>query len=354
MKTRKILVIYTGGTFGMSENLEIPNLQARALKQRLEYSVPEMKQIARCEVKVLFNTDSCQMGLNHWFAMANLIEKNVNRFDGVVILHGTDTLAYTGAALSFLLKNSPIPIVLTGAQKPLSALRNDARTNFLTALEVAAHAPRELRNRVLVAFHDEVFLASRIRKLSALRFDAFESPRFPILAKVGNTIQYQNSIHHLPKLRNSSDPMSSPHPAALPAILKLEVTPGFPGHLFTQTLLEQVDGILLTLFTSGTAPTEDPSFMGFLKTAQNTATPLFAITERGDAPVALSSYSAGKELLKAGVLWCHDLTPEAAMVKAQLLHLRERLFLRKSRKSYYQWLYQNWSRALSDETGLKA
>ena len=353
MKTRKILVIYTGGTFGMSESLEIPNLQARALKHRLETSVPEMKQIARCDVKVLFNTDSCQMGLQHWIAMANLIKKNSHRFHGVVILHGTDTLAYTGAALSFLLENSPIPVVLTGAQKPLSALRNDARTNLLTALEVAAHAPQELRNRVLVAFHDEVFLASRIRKLSALRFNAFESPRFPTLAKVGSTIQYQNTIHHLPKLRVSKNEMTLSQNLSTPAILKLEVTPGFPGHLFTSALLEKIDGILLTLFTSGTAPTEESSFMEFLELARKTSTPVFAITERGDAPVALSSYAAGKHLLNAGVLWCHDLTPESAIVKAQLLDLIERKGSGKSRQEYHQWLKKNWTRALSDETGLR-
>jgi len=353
MKRAKILVIYTGGTFGMSENLEIPALSSRQLKERLETAVPEMKQIARCRVKVLFNTDSCQMGLSHWFKMAGLIRRNARDFQGVVILHGTDTLAYTGAALSYLLSGIRIPVVLTGAQKPLSALRNDARTNFLTALEVAARAPKALKGRVLVAFHDEVYLASRIRKLSAVRFGAFESPRFPILARVGSTIRYENVIHHLPALKKSTLHAAGAIPAKSPKILKVEVTPGFPGQVFTRELLGSVDGILLTLFTSGTAPTQSPSFMRFLENAKKAATPVFAITERGDAPVALSSYSAGKELLRAGVLWCHDLTPEAAFVKAGLLHLRERELGGKSREQHHAWLKKAWPRPLSDEMGVR-
>ncbi|NDG84230.1 MAG: asparaginase [Proteobacteria bacterium] len=354
MKNSKILVIYTGGTFGMSEDLEIPALSSSELKERLASAVPEMKRIAPCEVKVLFNTDSCQMGLAHWFRMAELIRGSARRYRGVVILHGTDTLAYTGAALSYLLSGIRIPVVLTGAQKPLTALRNDARTNFLTALEVAARAPKELRGRVLVAFHDEVYLASRIRKLSAVRFGAFESPRFPILARVGSTIRYENVIHHLPALKKNPLKDTSAYPLKPPAILKLEVTPEFPGELFTRELLESVDGILLTLFTSGTAPTESPSFLRFLENAKKASTPVFAITERGDAPVALSSYAAGKDLLRAGVLWCRDLTPEAAFVKAGLLHLKERQPGKKSRTRYHAWLKKAWSRALSDEMGIKA
>ncbi len=350
MKPRKILVLYTGGTFGMSETLEIPDLSASALKKRLESSVPEMRQIARCTVKVLFNTDSCQMGLSHWIRMAEVIRDHENEFDGVVILHGTDTLAYSAAALSCLLSPAPVPVVLTGAQKPLSALRNDARTNLITALEVAARAPKELQNRVLVAFHDEVFLGSRIRKLGALRFDAFESPRFPILARVGSTIRYENAIHHLPKIRTDSKPFVSSAPLKAPSILKLEVTPEFPGHLFTRDLLAGIDGILLTLYTSGTAPTENPSFLRFLESAKETLTPVWAITERGEAPLRLSSYAAGKQLERLGVLWCPDLTPEAAMVKAQLLHVRAGTLHGNTRKKHYEWLKKNWAKALGDET----
>ncbi len=354
-KPKKILVIYTGGTFGMSEQLEIPKLSERELKARLERGVPEMKRIADCTVRIAFNMDSCQMGLDHWIRIASLLHQGAREVDGAVVLHGTDTLAYTASALSFLLGKPPIPIVLTGAQKPLSALRNDARGNLLTALEVAAHPPRELRNRVMVAFHDELFLGTRVRKLSALRFSAFESPRFPILAKVGGLIQYRNSIFHLPPLPPKTGRVPGLPPATLnqskaASILKLEVTPEFPGSVFDSRILESLDGILLTLYTSGTAPTEIPGFLPFLRAARKASVPVFAITEREDAPAALSSYAAGKTLIREGVLWCRDLTPEAAFVKAQVLHLRQRIGQGQSKHAYLQWLGKSWHENLSDES----
>ena len=348
MKTKKILVIHTGGTFGMSEDLEIPRLSASELKARLKAGAPEMERIARCDVTIAFNTDSCQMGLSHWIELASLIRNASKQYHGIVVLHGTDTLAYTASALSYLLGSSPIPVVLTGAQKPLSALRNDARSNLLTALEVAAECPRELRNRVMVAFHDELFLGTRIRKLSALRFGAFESPRFPILAKVGSVIQYRNSIFHLPKL--GKPPKWIPNAQAPAALLKLEVTPEFPGSLFDSAVLKTLDGILLTLYTSGTAPTENQSFLSFLRRARDAHVPIFAITEREDTPTRLNAYEAGKTLVREGVLWCDDLTPEAAFVKAQCLHLRERHQAKRTKPNYLKWLSRNWNRNLSDES----
>jgi L-asparaginase len=352
MKSKNILVVYTGGTFGMSENLEIEDLSAAALKTRLERGVPEMARIANCSVEVAFNTDSCQMGLAHWFDLARRITARSGEFDGVVVLHGTDTLAHTASALSYLLSPSPIPIVVTGAQKPLSSLRNDARSNLLTALEVAAEAPRQLGNRILVAFHDEVFLGSRVRKQSALRFGAFNSPRFPALARVGSSIHYRNAVFHLPPL-DSKDPFPIPAPETPPfagSLIQIHVTPDFPGTLLKDDWLMSADGILMTLFPSGTAPTDHEDFMDFLRRAEACSLPVFAITEGSDAPLHLASYAAGKTLSRQGVLWCHDLTPEAAFVKAQLLFVRERQIQGQSRASYHAWLQEHWHRPLSDES----
>jgi L-asparaginase len=352
MKPRNILVIYTGGTFGMSETLEIEKLSSQALQSGLEQGVPEMSRIANCEVEVAFNTDSCQMGMSHWVDLARRISRRSGEFDGVVVLHGTDTLAYTAVALSYLLSPSPIPIVLTGAQKPLSSLRNDARTNLLTALEVAADAPKELRDRVMVAFHDGLFLGSRVRKQSAIRFAAFESPRFPALARVGSNIQYRNSVFHLPPLAKTGGFPGLPEGTGFPpaSLVKMSVTPDFPGAFFESGWLQSADGILLTLYTSGTAPTEQHGFLEFLSRAEACSLPVYAITESSDAPIHLASYSAGKALSRHGVLWCHDLTPEAAFVKARLLQLRERQMAGRSRNDFYSWLRENWDRPLSDES----
>jgi L-asparaginase len=341
----KILVLYTGGTFGMDENLEIPALSAAALKKRLLQRVPEMGKIADCTIRVLFNMDSCQMGVNHWWRIAEEIRKSSVGFDGVVVLHGTDTLSYTAAALSMLLSPCPVPVVLTGAQKPLYSLRNDARSNLLTALETAAYGPKELRSRVLVAFHDEVFLGSRVRKHSAFDFGAFESPRFPRLARVGSGIHYEPVVRALPPLRRKKpliETLASPSKNRIPRILKTEVLPEFPSSLFRDELLSDLDSILLTLYPSATAPTESEGFLDFLLRAQSAGTRILAITERAHAPARPDSYASGQALIENGVLWCGDLTPEAATVKATLLHLLD------PDGSLFDEL---WEKPLSDETG---
>jgi L-asparaginase len=344
MAQAKILVLYTGGTFGMDENLEIPDLSAGALKKRLLARVPEMGRIAECTVRVVFNLDSCQMGVSHWLKLARIIREQAAPFDGVVILHGTDTLSYTAAALSMLLSPCPLPVVLTGAQKPLSALRNDARSNLLTALEVAANGPRELRHRVLVAFHDELYLGTRVRKVSAFDFAAFESPRFPRLARVGSGIQYDPVIRSLPPLKRKKPvfDLLPQSPAREPRILKLEITPGFPAELLDDSLLASLDSILLTLYPSATAPTDTPAFLSFLDRARVHDTPIVAITERAHAPTRLDAYASGRQLKRAGVVWSEDLTPEAAWVKTFLTH-----WIARHPRSFDE----TWSRPLSDELG---
>lgn len=352
MKKRKILVLYTGGTFGMDERLKIPTLSPKALKTRLLAQVPELSRIVDCDVQIVFNTDSCQMDSTHWQILAAHIQAHQKNYDGAVILHGTDTLAYSAAALSYLLVSSTIPVVLTGAQKPLAALRTDARANLISAVEVAAFAPKALQNRVMVVFHDELFLGSRVRKKSALRFSAFESPRFPRLALIGSTIQYEEIIHQLPPLSKKGALLkqktnSARVPDKRPQILSAELTPEFPCSLFSESVFSNLDAILLTLYTSGTAPTENDEFMQFLKRAKLSGTPVLAITEREDAPSLLSNYQAGRALLAEGVLWCKDLTPEAAFVKAWMLRTSKP---KDSKMDYFHWLSENWEKPLSDET----
>ena len=356
-RKKRILVLYTGGTFGMDANLKIPDLSANALKLRLSEQVPEMEKLADCEVEIISNLDSCEMNSTHWFTLALRLNQAKKDFDGAVILHGTDTLPFTASALSFLLSPCPFPIVLTGAQKPLATLRNDARNNFISSLELATLAPAELQNRVLVVFHDEVFLGSRIRKKSALDFSAFESPRFPVLAKIGSTMIFQDAISHLPTLARENLVFShliknKPRASAslFPSLLRIEITPHFPSSVFTDVMLKKIDGILLTLYPSGTAPSLDLKFMEFLKRAKKTHTPVFAITEREDAPIKLSTYGSGKLLEEEGVIWCHDLTPEASFVRACFLKL---IHHKLSRENFLNTLKiknaRLWNTPLSDE-----
>jgi L-asparaginase len=335
----KILILYTGGTFGMSPGLNFKALSPVTLKKRLLQQVPEIQALARCEVLPLFQLDSCQMGPPHWLSIAEIIRSSANGYQGVVVLHGTDTLAYTAAALSILLSPAPLPVVLTGAQKPLAALRNDARGNLVSAIEVAASAPRSLRNRVMVAFHDELYLGSRVRKKSAQDFDAFESPRFPILATIGNQIQYHDVIHHLPKLTRKKNRMPSMTARMFaPQILKTEVTPLTPKSWSSDGFLKEIDAILITLYPSGTAPTDDPNFSAWLQAVRRRRIPIFGITERNHSLPKLGLYPSGKILQQSGVHWCESLTPEAAWVKIWYL-LAQQIPISKA----------TWNRRLADE-----
>lgn len=348
-------MIFTGGTFGMGPDLEVQNLGSKELKSWLHAQVPEMNEIATCDIHVLYNTDSCQFQASHWFEIAVHLHQNLfqkKRYDGAVILHGTDTLAYTASALSFLLSPSPVPIVITGAQKPLSTLRNDARSNLISSLEVATHAPRALQNRTLVVFHDHVFLGSRIRKKSARQFSAFDSPRFPILATIGSEIQYHEILNHLPKLKRTKPLLtqfkSTNEALRLPQILPVNLTPQFPSSLAQSPFLNSLDGVLLHLYASGTAPTDYAPFRSFLEKARTLHTPIFAITEREDEIRKMGTYASGKILEHEKVLWSGELTPEAAFVKAWLL---KELLGSSHKKTYYQWLQKHWHQALSDECG---
>jgi L-asparaginase len=354
---KKILIIYTGGTFGMipyKNGFKIPRLKATELKKLLIDQVPEIRQIARCDIQVLFNMDSCQMHPHHWFEMADAVMKAQKLYDGVVILHGTDTLSHSAAALSMLLTPSKIPVVFTGAQKPLSMIRSDARQNFISALEVAAHAPSGLQNRVMVCFHDELFLGSRIRKKSAHQYGAFESPRFEKLATIGSDILYHDVVSSL-----KSNALKKPllqqfknHDGPLPKILTTTLSPGFSADLYTSEFIESLDGILLTCYPSGTAPTDQPDFLIFLKRAQELDCPIFTLTERDRSHHSVDLYSAGETLKNEGAIFSPDLTPEAAWIKLWLL---TELFHGQgwSREKIYSWHQRHWNQPISDETSVQ-
>lgn len=334
----------------MSPGLRIRKQNTRELKQNLMKSVPELGLIAQCTIEVVSQIDSCQMHPGNWIALAQYIQTQLQRHkknpvQGVVILHGTDTLSYTAAALSYLLSPSPIPVVLTGAQRPLSALRNDARGNLISAVEVAAHAPAPLQNRIMVLFHDHLYLGSRVRKKSAQDFDAFESPRFPPLATIGTQIDYQPIIKHLPKIskqpsqvrRLLSGDSSFPHYSE-PQILVTEITPLVPRWL--ESVLKKhkggglkLDGVLLKLYPSATAPTQHKAFQLFLSALKKNKTTVYAVASGEGASPQLNIYPSGRELEQKGILWAGSLTPESAFVKIWLCHL----------------LNLSWSMTFSDE-----
>jgi L-asparaginase len=349
MKIPRVLILYTGGTFGMeiledrhktrlkkrknplsasSITLAVPSLSSDLLKRRFCNLVPELVRLAHCDVKIVLNRDSSHIGSEEWLLFAKTIRREWNHYDGIVLLHGTDTLAYTASALSMLLRPCLKPIVITGAQRPLSALRTDARTNLISAVEIAAHGPRDLVNQVTVFFGDKLFQGNRVRKKSAADYSAFESPHFPPLAIVGTTIRYSDSLRGNLKSYFSKIELADQFSKK---VLTIHVTPAFPSQAMSQSLLSGLDGIVLVVFHSGTGPTYDPSFIEFLNKAKEKKIHITLATETSTQPLngltarvhsnsqTTVQYAAGQELLSMGCFWAGNMTLECAFVKTSLL-----------------------------------
>lgn len=327
MRLPKVLILYTGGTFGMddlqerkgsSKPLSPSNLSPAALQARLKERVPELAGLAHCDIDILLNRDSAHIGPDEWLLFARHIQSKWKQYDGIVLLHGTDTLPYTASALSFLLRPCLKPVVITGAQRPLAALRTDARRNLISAVEIAARGPRPLVQQVSVFFDDYLFQGNRTRKRSASEFAAFESPKAPPLAQVGTRINY-NETNSRPWLVNALKPSFSSD------IAVFHVTPGFPSRV-VEAMLPQLSGLLLDVFPSGTAPTHDPDFIRLLRTARKNQTPIVVVTEGVEIPQAghlkkkdAFAYAAGRKLIEEGCFWAGTMTLECAFVKASLL-----------------------------------
>lgn len=336
----RILILYTGGTFGMDFHLEgsarlkkkesrkqessilvsVPTLSPFALKERFLKQAPEIQSLAHCDVQILLNRDSAHIGPSEWLLITKEIKANWNKFDGIVVLHGTDTLAYSAAALSFLLDPCPIPVVITGAQRPLAALRTDARNNLISAVEIAAYGPKNQLRQVSVVFGDKLFQGNRVRKKSASDYAAFESPSAAPLAVIGTTLRFApeaKTKRSTPRLKLQLRPKFSEK------VLMIHLTPGFPSRVAQHLLNEDLEGIVLVVFPSGTAPSHLPVFHEFLRLAQKKNIPLVCVTEGSSEPpgpiITQISYKAGQELLSAGCHWAGAMTPECAYVKATLI-----------------------------------
>ena len=326
--SKRVLILYTGGTFGMDPKLRVPKLKPEQLRAQFMRRVPELGELADCTVEIVFNLDSAHLGPSHWLELAAAVKTGWKTHDGIVILHGTDTLAYTASALSYLLRPCLKPVILTGAQKPLASIRTDARRNLIAAVEIAAHGPRPLLNQVGVFFDHRLWQGNRVRKRSALDFQAFDAPLSAPLAVVGTSIRYSESTaegsakspsrgtRHALKQSPATEPRFNER------VAMLHVTPGFPAQAITEGLLPRIDGLVLVVYPSGTAPTQDPEFLHLLRAARIKGVPIIAVGEgAAESPgeaAQIPVYAAAKAVLDQGAIWGGGMTPEAAYTKLGL------------------------------------
>lgn len=317
---KRILIIYTGGTIGMrltpdglapAEDLAGQIMNMPELGQAFQEKPPKIDTLSYDPL-----LDSSDMTPKRWITIADDIQKNYAHYDGFVVLHGTDTLAYTSSALSFFIERTEKPIVITGAQLPFGIPRSDARNNLISAIEVAANMP-EAMAQVCVVFGSRILRGNRATKVSAKAYDAFDSPRYPHLGAIGIEIEYQHRRRFPVAFGNFQRQGGTP-PNDCVALLKL-----FPG-FSAATLLavgagENMRGIVLEAYGAGNGPSQDRQFLNAISATVKKGIAVVVVSQPLDGIVQMSSYAAGSALARAGAISGRDLTTEAALTKLYYL-----------------------------------
>lgn len=310
----KILLIYTGGTIGMQKNEE--GILVPVDFSNIEERIPALQQL-KVEINVLSfekPIDSSNVDRQFWKKLAQIIIDNYNKYCGFVILHGTDTMAYTSSILSFMLQGLNKPIVLTGSQLPLGSLRSDGRANLITAAEIASAAARNetIVPEVSVCFEQTLHRGNRITKHFSDNFDAFKSHNYPKLAKVGAHIRYQTKY-----IRPSSDNLKT-YLNLSNELISIRLHPCMLASTFDQIDAEKTRAIILQTYGTGNAPTF-PWFLEKIKNAIQNNIIVINISQCPGGYVNMGIYQTSIFLQKLGVINGYDLTEEAATTK--LIHL---------------------------------
>lgn len=316
---KKILLIYTGGTIGMQENPETNALESVDFDRVLPM-IAELKRFCLQIDTIKFDPpmDSSDMDPKQWSRLVEIIDGHYDEYFGFVILHGTDTMAYTASALSFMLEGLAKPVILTGSQLPIGKIRTDGRENLTTAIEIAS-AENEMGEprvpEVCIFFHDKLLRGNRTTKSSADQFDAFESFNFPPLATSAVDITYNENLIHKP---NEVDRFI-PHYNMDTNIIVLSLFPGIREEMVRSMLeIEGLKGVVMRTFGSGNAP-QQPWLTELLKNANNKGIVIINITQCAGGYVVMNRYGTGLHLEQAGVVSGHDSTVESALTKMMML-----------------------------------
>jgi len=312
-----VLIIYTGGTIGMVKDAETGTLKPVNF-ERLQANIPE---ISRMDIELDIYTfdqtiDSSNVEPAHWVKLVEVIEENYAVYDGFVILHGSDTMAYSASALSFMIENLNKPVIFTGSQLPIGVLRTDARENFITALEMAVlkEFGKSKLSEVCVYFEYHLLKGNRTIKSSSSHFNAFTSPNYPPLAEAGVNIRFND-----PLLRPPAQGPTIFHKKLNPNIAILKVFPGMtPAYVHGILGIPGLKAVVLETFGSGNAPTSD-WFIKALRDAIQQGMIIVNVTQCQSGAVFQGKYKTSADLQSIGVLSGQDITSEAALAKLMFL-----------------------------------
>lgn len=312
-----ILIIYTGGTIGMVRDEDTGALKAFDFDSLLN-EIPEIKKF-KCNIEsVSFEEpiDSSNMQPKNWLQIAQLIFDNYNKHDGFVVLHGSDTMSYTASALSFMLENLSKPIILTGSQLPIGAIRTDAKENLLTAIEIASLKKngKAVVPEVAIYFEYDLYRGNQSTKSSAEDFEAFSSPNYPVLAEAGVSLKFNQSVIYKP---NNKQLKLNKFLNTNIATIKL-----FPGiteqQIFSIINIPNLKAIVLETFGAGNASTQI-WFIDLLIEAIKKDVIILNISQCEGGSVEQGKYETSSSLDKIGVISGKNMTYETAITKLMYL-----------------------------------
>lgn len=314
-----ILLVYTGGTIGMVKDYKTNALKAFDFSQ-IALKIPELQQL-NCHIEsISFEApiDSSNMNTLYYKDIAEIIETNYLKYDGFVVLTGSDTMSYTSSALSFMLENVQKPIIFTGSQLPIGDLRTDAKENLITSIEIASTRKnnKPVLAEVCLYFEYKLYRANRTTKVNAEQFEAFASMNYPPLAESGVHLKFNEHLLHKPE---TNIPPLVVRKNLVTDIVVLKLFPGITTTVVASILaIQNLKGVVLETYGAGNAP-NTTAFVNLLQEAIKKGIKIINVTQCAGGSVILGHYETSVALKSIGIINGKDITTESAIAKLMYL-----------------------------------